>query len=265
MKLREGMRAKFAEYISIINDRLNNSVGQITDDQQNAILTAQNIIKLSTAKECKNIPTEQLSVYTPASLIQIITSNAAKYGFKASVPDKRLFDNLPQFVPCKKTTQVSYYLRNKKAVYINPKEKRTSDIYRLISHEYGHANEALHFEDREKIRDAWEQVKKQLAEASPKLVDEYTKLKRELDKEPTEAMTRKLYQLGEVSDMIGSLKGSYGPIGWGHERSYWSVKGNAENEFFAHCSELFFTGNYFLERFLPTVFKEMKNLAGLFF
>jgi SPP1 gp7 family putative phage head morphogenesis protein len=63
---------------------------------------------------------------------------------------------------------------------------------------------------------------------------------------------------GAFSDII-SAQYDGGLGGYGHNKDYWKIPGNKENEVNSHIVEYFYSGNEFFDKYIPETAKEMRK------
>lgn len=203
----------------------------------------------------------EISANTPYNLLPD-TEEYLLLGYKI---DKRLFDSLDYFVPCKIDYKGSgFYNSAKVLVHLNSTDGRGKFHKRnVIYHEYGHA---IDFQDgcgTNSVDNLMSELKKEMNEEDynaldQTLEDEYRKYSFNRDLSNRE-------KIMSIMDIIQSLTdGRHGCIDIdGHNRSYWNGscgKINKHTEFFAHMSEIFFLGNERLQEIKPDWFNKMKDL-----
>ena len=262
---------KFIEYIRKINSHDITSKGYF--DVYRDIEGAYNILMLSNDKKLVEYGLHKISSNTPYSLIEKLRSlglDSAEY-----LADKEFYDLFDTFIPA--------YISNGGASHYSPVYNNVKFVFdkRMINskvaimysqyHEYTHALEDLNGKWRNNAE--WTSLFRKYADEFNNDVltfgsnkyyghtfkTEYQKAYNKMFK----SYNNDEYAIA-LSDLYVAFDKNHMDFGQGcHRKDYFANNEMCVAEFIAHASEIYWYGNPFIEKLMPNLYEEMKELFSV--
>ncbi len=158
----------------------------------------------------------------------------------------------------------AYYLPGKEIVKIPIDRRRKKSKWKaesVVYHEFGHAIDwQLGLKNNPLVKQTMDKYRKLYGKDNNKLfIDLSEKANKNGISSYIESRWNDMEQTGALDDTIMSLNSNFGR---GHDKSYFSLKGNSEAEFLAHAFENKFAGNETFKRLAPDLYEDSIKLIN---
>lgn len=233
----------------------------------NEIEHAYNIYKLSTTESCIKYGLEKLSDKTPFNIFTDVAKHVK--GIEKAIPKKEFWDNIDRFVPLitDNPEQNAYYSPVYRICNITSWDRMNESEWmreRVFYHEYGHAmgdvSRKGKWINNKDVMTIWSEIETDIL--SGNMNDQAEMLINLLHSNPSADRIEQATALSDVYMAAFRSDVWFNKVG-GHSAKYFSSFDNRIDEFIAHCSENYWSGNQFAEVFNKGAYTKMIQLMKI--